>query len=97
MQADGRRSSHELGIDKQQISTNWLLLSPDGRRLSLILRPVEADGILQVWDIRTGQRLIDATVPGLATEAAWSADGRRLAVRRDGREGSGYAVFAIGD
>ncbi|QEN88722.1 hypothetical protein FZC33_21535 [Labrys sp. KNU-23] len=97
VQADGRRSSHELGIDKQQISTNWLLLSPDGHRLSLILRPVEADGILQVWDIRTGQRLIDATVPGLATEAAWSADGRRLAVRRDGREGSGYAVFAIGD
>lgn len=97
VQADGRRSSHDLGIAKQQISTNWLLLSPDGRRLSLILRPVEADGILQVWDMRTGQRLINAAVPRLATEAAWSADGRRLAVRRDGREGSGYALFAIGD
>lgn len=95
IQADGRRSSHDLGIAGQQISTNWLLLSPDGRRLSLILRPVGADGILQVWDIRTGQRLIDAVVPRLATEAAWSADGRRLAVRRSGLEGSGYALFAI--
>lgn len=97
VQADGRRSSHDLGIAKQQISTSWLLLSPDGRRLSLILRPVGADGILQVWDMKAGQRLINTAVPRLATEAAWSADGRHLAVRRDGREGSGYALFAIDD
>ncbi|MBP0579467.1 hypothetical protein J8I29_09125 [Labrys sp. LIt4] len=95
VQADGHRSSHDLGIAKQQISTNWLLLSPDGRRLSLILHPVAEDGILQVWDIRTGRRLIGTPVPGLATEAAWSADSGRLAVRRNGREGSGYALFAV--
>ncbi len=96
-QADGRRSSHELGVGKERISTNWLLLSPDGRKLSLILRPSEGDGILQVWDIKAGRRLIDTSVPNLGTEAAWSADSRHLAVRRSGREGSGYALFALGD
>lgn len=96
-QADGQRSSHDLGVAKGKISTNWLLLSPDGRKLSLILRPSEADGILQVWDVRSGRRLIDTPVPRLGTEAAWSADSRRLAVRRNDRGGSGYALFAVGD
>jgi hypothetical protein len=92
-QPDGRQSSHEIGVRSDQ-----MLLSVDGSKLALWGTDdgtADGVGLLEIWDTRTGERLTNTEVPGIA-RAAWSPDSRRLAVVRDDHDGAGYALFSVG-
>ena len=97
--ADGRRSSHSLGT-RDDIGDSpigpFVALSPDGRKLALKITATDLDDILQVWDLRTGERLLNVARDHLGSVFAWSADSQRLAVTLYGDEGDGYALFSVG-
>lgn len=59
-------------------SASWVELSPDGTRVAANT----TDGVFDVWDVRTGRRLLSWTSNGGGEPGgmAWSPDSRKLAV-----------------
>lgn len=68
-----------LDLRTQPLPTTPVTVSDDGTRIAW----VDLNGALRVWDIDSGEPVVDAAeafTPGLAELAALSADGTRIAV-----------------
>jgi WD40 repeat protein len=59
---------------------NRFFLSRDGRRLAVGVRAVSESTDLTVWDVESGEKVHTSTYLAYGTPAAFSPDGRRLAV-----------------
>jgi WD40 repeat protein len=59
---------------------NRFFLSEDGRYLAIGVRAVNESTDLTVWDVESGEEIYTATYLAYGTPAAFSPDGRRLAV-----------------
>ena len=88
----------DTGLSWSEANTDTRFhFDPADQRLAALWSPIRRDqpSILQVWDLVSGRRLVDARLPPTRGATAWSADGRLLAVTVSIEKSGGIALFRM--